>query len=288
MSNETGTTDYKWIPNQLRTTMSEGYSWLRMDKNGYNNEIIPESIDILLMGSSHMEAYNVAVHESTASVLNKLLPDFSVYNVGMSGHDIYRVVKNIKSAVSEFKPKKFIVIETDRIRLDKNMIEKVIYGELADIPSYNSGLMYFVQRYCPAIKSIYKQIEDWRSSDQITVSTDKTVQSEIDIGLLESFFEKIKADSGSDISIIIFYHPIMLIDDEGKLILSNEDDVALFSMLCEKKGITFVDTTSDMVKLYHESHILPRGFINTGIGSGHINKFGHQVIAETIMDDQHQ
>jgi hypothetical protein len=43
--------------------MTEGFSWLKMDDSGFNNvafdDVGSEQPDILLMGSSHMEAVQV-------------------------------------------------------------------------------------------------------------------------------------------------------------------------------------------------------------------------------------
>lgn len=81
-------TDYHWEPNQTRSNMTEGFAWLQLDKNGYNNQykVKKEGIDYLLMGSSHTEAFNVAADESIAYLLNKFLPEDYVYNISMSGH----------------------------------------------------------------------------------------------------------------------------------------------------------------------------------------------------------
>ena len=51
-----GATDYHWEANTLMANMKEGFAWIKTDKNGYNNATIPEEINILVMGSSHMEA----------------------------------------------------------------------------------------------------------------------------------------------------------------------------------------------------------------------------------------
>ena len=37
IENKTGATDYIWEPEQLRTNMTEGFAWLRMDEFGFNN-----------------------------------------------------------------------------------------------------------------------------------------------------------------------------------------------------------------------------------------------------------
>lgn len=106
IDNTDGATDYKWEANQLLTTMGEGYAWFRVDENGFNNcgdKHSPNSdVDILLMGSSHMEAVNVSPKSNTGYILNELIDDKRTYNIGISGHSIYRCVSNLQDAVSCF------------------------------------------------------------------------------------------------------------------------------------------------------------------------------------------
>jgi hypothetical protein len=63
IENPSGATDYKWQSGQRKATMTEGFSWLKMDDSGFNNvafdDVGSEQPDILLMGSSHMEAVQV-------------------------------------------------------------------------------------------------------------------------------------------------------------------------------------------------------------------------------------
>ena len=37
-----------------------------------------------------------------------------------------------------------------------------------------------------------------------------------------------------------------------------------------------------LVPYFFENHILPHGFSNTSVGSGHLNKEGHAMVAEAI------
>ena len=64
---DSGNTDYHWEPNTLISNMKESYSWIITDVNGYNNVSVPDSVDILLMGSSHMEAFEVSQNDNTAA-----------------------------------------------------------------------------------------------------------------------------------------------------------------------------------------------------------------------------
>ena len=77
ITNLNGATDYTWEPRQLLTTVLEGFAFLRMDNNGFNNaKVIPnQETDVLLMGSSHVEAVQVGADENMGSQLNRLLPE---------------------------------------------------------------------------------------------------------------------------------------------------------------------------------------------------------------------
>ena len=61
-----------------------------------------------------------------------------------------------------------------------------------------------------------------------------------------------------------------------------DDYRACFARMCADEGIIFVDMTDDFVSLYEEQHILAHGFVNTGVGVGHLNRYGHEMIAKRL------
>ena len=101
--NPNGATDYIWETEKFYSRGTEGFAWGKTDKNGYNNKKIPEKIDILLMGSSHMEAFNVSQNKNTAVLLQDMLKESGleegVYNIGTSGHEFLRCLSNIEAAL---------------------------------------------------------------------------------------------------------------------------------------------------------------------------------------------
>ena len=62
----------------------------------------------------------------------------------------------------------------------------------------------------------------------------------------------------------------------------DDNEIALFSQLCEENDIIFVDVTPMFEKLYEEQHILAHGFTNTAVGVGHLNAYGHGAVAEAV------
>lgn len=114
VSNETSATDYKWESHQFRSNMTEGFSWLRMNGDGFNNSFeIAESknMDILLVGSSHMEAVNVAKNRNVGFLLNESFEELTTYNIGVSGHTIYQCVNNLPNAISYYNPENISLLK---------------------------------------------------------------------------------------------------------------------------------------------------------------------------------
>lgn len=93
---------------------------------------------------------------------------------------------------------------------------------------------------------------------------------------------------------VIVYHPDVRLHSDGNISFSSEgqDYVRMLQDECASCEIIYVDMTDDFNKLYNDSHILAYGFTNTAVGTGHINKYGHQMIAkklvEVIMGDHRQ
>lgn len=282
-------TDYKWESGQLKSQMTEGFSWFFMDSNGFNNEkAIVENIDILLMGSSPMEGCEVKQSENVGALLNTGLSNLATYNIGMGGHTIYRCVDNLADALDIYKPEKYIIIETDKISLDIKNMSKVL-DELAEaIPSYDSGFMYYLQKI-PAVKLIYNQIDNWISLEEKTktvTSSPKSVSIPEDYGnVLEQFLAYAsKSAEGMGCQLIIFYHPAMGLQSDGTLnFQTDETRLEVFEAACDDNGIVFLNMTEDFADFYNSQHILARGFANTSVGVGHLNKYGHRLIADKLI-----
>lgn len=284
--NKTGSTDYKWRQNELKTTMSEGFAWLRMDENGFSNESIPDIIDSLIIGSSHMEAVQMKHEENVSGRLYELLP-MNTYNIGMSGHTIYRCVDNYKSALKEYKPSKYSIIETSTIHLSVPEMQAVIDSKANRISSYDSGLIYYLQ-LIPAFRPVYNQLENWVKL-QNPVGGGTTQIAKLPEGYtdtLHSFLSIVpNTATENNITPIIFYHPSEKLNSDGTVTYNTEQIyLDCFASTCEDLGIVFIDMTDSFKTLYANEHQLAHGFINTGAASGHLNKYGHRVIAEKLAE----
>ena len=289
VTNPSHATDYMWESYQFKSTLAEGFSWLRFNEDGFNNIFSINSkdgIDILLMGSSHMEAVNVAYNENTGYLLNEYLPNMVTYNIGISGHDIYRCAANLESAMKYYGPDKYVVIETDRVMLEPYRISEVIDGTLTPIPSHDSGIVYIVQKYIPCVLPIYRGLSNWNNAGQ---TTDVELSNDMEIyqpnaeyeRQLERFMGMI-SESAANCKVIIVYHPATVLDDNGELLHDNDEYVRVFKESCSDNGIVFLDMYEDFLDEYEREKKLAHGFSNTAIGSGHLNEVGHALIANRL------
>jgi hypothetical protein len=301
--NLTRTKDNNWYPKQFVHNMEEGFVWFNLDKNGYNN-FFPkkkDEIDILLVGSSQVEAYQVGSNENIGYLLNSLLKNYYTYNIGTLGHFLPRNVTDLSKVYYLYKPKKYIILETGETG-------GITYNQ-EELKSFNSNIKtkkekkidYILKKYIPLMKTfgkllktlwkrIYSQINLWKEksdntfiknsiSNKFNNSLDKKEYSET----LNNFLAFARNSVPDNLPIIIFYHPNYTLQSDGS-IKNNTDKWALeaFENACKNNNIFFIDTDNELQELYNTKHILPYGFINTAIGSGHLNKYGHEVIAKRL------
>lgn len=185
-----------------------------------------------------MEAVNVAWNANTGFLL------FLTYNIGTSGHNIYRCVDNAMDAFRCYKPENYLVIETDRVELDMEEMQAVIDGKAQKLPSYDSGIVYQMQRI-PAVKWIYKQTLQWanqgKEENEIEAYRDDSMDADYQIVLAE-FLSGVKdAVCDSECQPIIFYHPMTVLNSDGSFMkTTNALYLETFELACEENGIIFI------------------------------------------------
>ena len=80
--NPKGNTDFVWLPNSIWVKATEGIAFGKFDANGFNNKSVISNPDIIVLGSSHMEAFNVMQNENSAYLLSqKLNGKYSLYYI---------------------------------------------------------------------------------------------------------------------------------------------------------------------------------------------------------------
>ncbi len=231
-------------------------------------------------------------------LLNQYMPNYFFYSIGISGHSLPYNIKNLYNAYTFYKPRKGVVIEIDNL-IYENFTQIVFGGKKKRIN--NKGLFYLLKNYFPVVNSlgreIFSQFDLWVKSSKLNFFQDRENNfdlqkqvpnfddKEIDLQKVMLFARK---NVPNHIPIIIIYHPSGLrLKKDGSLDLDTKNNLFKihFKKVCEKNNIIFVDMTDDITCFYYNNHILSYGFINTKVGYGHLNKYGHELIAKRLVKE---
>lgn len=287
-ANDSGATEYKWEAGRFYSKGTEGFAWGRTNNDGFNNlrGYTPgEAIDVLLMGSSHMEGFNVAQEENAAALLNEIYAgERSVYNIGTAGHNLLYCFKHLDPALSHYVPKGWVVIETMSLDFSPEEMDAVVEGRTPDIPSRTGGLLTLLQKL-PALRLFYTKYvkggelfaDDGGAPQAETApsgSYEKSLERLLDKAAAESKAHGVRA-------MIVFMPPLFPAEDGGAYTETDPEQLALYKKLCAEKGIEFVDLTDAFLQAYVR-HTLPFGFSNTAPFVGHLNREGHRIFAEAV------
>ena len=282
-------TDYKWESNKFYSRGTEGFAFGKTNNDGYINiEDYNEDtdVDILILGSSHMESYEVLLNETTTSQLNILLGGgLYAYNIGISGHTFLTCYGNLSYALKKYNPSKYVIIETSNIIFDEGSLNEALNGTFKEIESRSEGILAKLSEN-PFLRIVYKQLKGFIGKSNNDDEEVDNFDNDFDkiLPLMDEILNNISIEANKyGIKPIILYHPSTKINVDGSLELSAEiENIDKFRELCDKNNITLLDMSGRFRYEYYNNHILPYGFSNTTIGTGHLNKYGHKMIAEEL------
>lgn len=284
-NNETGSTDFTWKSNYFVSRFTEGITFNKTNNEGFTNAFdYNDNLNIycLVMGSSHMGSLNVNYDEYTSYLLNE--KDNNIYyNIGISSHDLLVCVDNLESAIKTYKPK-VVVIETMSLVFDEASVDEAINHNRERIKSDYNKIVEFLESN-QLIRILYYQFNNYKTNilNKKTVSNEKLVYEKINESSINKMLSYISEIANKyNTGIVIVYHPTTSLNEDGTLIIENEDTNNIFNNLCESYGISYINMKDRFIKEYKDNHILPYGFINTKVGIGHLNKYGHKMMADEI------
>lgn len=292
----TGVTDYSW-ENGWYAVGYEGYALGRYDKAGYNNREIPANgVDVLLMGSSQMNAYNVSNEYSSAYLLSEQLNtgacNYSIYNIGMEGHDFYICSDNLDEALQTYSPTKYVLMETRIPKMSVKSMNEVIAETRVRTPAFDSGLIYYLQKI-PYFRLLNRQLRDMgifsvngeKDMQEAATETTDYLQTEYS-DVVDSYMQKLAGKmKNSQAKLIIFYMPDITVNTDGSITTNGtESDLKMIAQSCKKYDIEFLDLSEAFIQHYADTYEVPFGFSNTAIGTGHLNRCGHAIVADKLCE----
>ena len=288
-SNKQGNTDYIWPANANWFKMTEGISVGKFDANGFNNPEVIENPDIVIVGSSHMEATDVPQDKNVAYRLNEIFEGkYETYNMGISGHTMTKLVKYLPVTVELFEnDPKYIVMEISNSLIKQSAVDNIRNGTVAVDPSYDTGLIATLQKL-PFIRLVYQQISGgllklfMPSGSAPKAQAPDVISEEAYDGMFTLIREALE---NSQSHLIIVYQPTAILQEDGSVIFDvNEETVGLMAEKSAAYGFTFLDMTEAYGELYETEQKLPHVFITGAIGEGHMNADGHNAMAIALAE----
>ena len=287
-SNPDGATEFKYEPNRRYWRGIEGFGTGRTNNDGFNNllDYIPgEEINVLLMGSSHMEGFCVAQASSAAAVLNRLFAgEKYVYNIGMAAHTLPYCAKHLDKALEVYAPTDAVVLELAALSYDPAVLDEAVDGTLRDMSSHEGKLITALQKV-PYLRLIYTKYFQGGGEAAAAGSAEPAPMEDYEASLSRLLNMLGETGRRRGVDVILAYTPTVLPDADGHIVpQEREGEREIFRKLCAESGIEFLDLTERNIAAAQTDGQLPFGFANTTPGTGHINRLGLRIFAEGVFE----
>jgi len=222
--------------------------------------------------------------KSTAGYLDEMMSDGVVYNIGVSQHTILNCADNLEAALEKYKPSEYVVIEALELYYSDEKIQSVLDSSMEELESHSGGIIGLLQKN-QFFRLMYSQLKAFlRNQNEEQILTSYIPR--INLDLYNAMLEKLsKTADKYGAKLIILHQNNLILNDNGSLTPSIDEITRNnFRTVCENNGVIFVDMTDIFIENYNKTHILPHGFSNTSVESGHLNKHGHKLVADALFE----
>lgn len=287
-------TNYTYRPNKLWSDMSEGWGFGKTNSLGYidTDYTVPQSPDILVLGSSHTEALQIPSNENFVSLTEQLLAtdadsqnDYSCLNLGVSGHTFATTISNLPYLVKNFDGTKYLVIETSNFNYSVAELEKMLAGGFHQETKEKSAIYKLAQKI-PYLRLLANQYSGTKNND----ATATAVSAEYDSQAYREAFSAVArfvADTAEaeGFRVIFLYHtqnPIGNDGSEAPAYINEQLDIV--QSICDENGICLINTVPIFTEHFAKTFEHAYGFANTRPGFGHLNGVGHKLLANALYE----
>ena len=288
VSNPDETTEYRYEPNRRYFRGTEGFGSGRTNNEGFNNlrdYKHGDTINILLMGSSHMEGFCVPQADSAAAVLNRLFGgEKYVYNIGMAAHTFPYCAEHLDRALAVYAPTDAVVIELAKLGYGPAELDAAADGTLPEIRAHEGGIVTAAQKI-PYLRLFYTKYFQGGGQAAEAGASETTPAGDFEASLSRLLQKLGETGRAHGVDVILAYTPTVLPDEDGHIAVQEQpDERALYQKLCAENGLVFLDLTGRNIAAAEELGRLPFGFANTSPGTGHINRLGLRLFAEGVYE----
>ncbi len=287
-------TKNRFMPNRVWSTMGEGFGYGVTDNLGYNNAYYNNCTDpdVVVVGSSHMEAVHVPATANCTDVLNKLFAederednDLKCLNIGRSGSFFDQSASYFETIAEYFDTARYIVVETKSLGWTVEQLDGMLNQEYRKDMKERS-LAANIAVSIPYFRIFAKQFGELfplkPAEEPLPLSTDQ--DGEEYASKMNAVIEMMATqarENGKEL-IILHHNTYSYEDMENAISDDDPEQMKVLEESCKKNGVVLVDVVDDFISHYKETYQLAYGFANSQIGEGHLNRLGHSIIANEL------
>lgn len=287
-----GATDSIFRPGSTLLHGTEGRGRHNVDSRGYLNPDLPLGADYtLVVGSSFTLGKEVPAGDRFVDRMNDVLAPggdtLAVYTVAQDGFYFPDMVRCFPALLAEFPEAGTIILEINANTFSAEELEAALNQQALNPEqtgerwmknaTARQKLVFWIKETFPILTLGKMQLREMLSGEDEKAPVTGPGEAEI-----EAAVSLLRAEYGG--SLMIFYHPNVRLCRDGTMELVPDDRIPAFETACRKYGVEFVDASRAFLEAYETDHVVPYGFSNTAMATGHLNRDGHRICAEVLLE----
>lgn len=294
---------YTNIPESKMIESTEGYSHVTFNSLGFNDDEPVKDINnkIFVIGDSYTEAFQVDRAHNYVSLMDKVLNSNNLDAIKLARDSFVPLHYPIVSDRYNLKYKPALTIVQLGFHTLSDLYSEnfsISYGENNEISSFsinvsdndknkesirgiinNSALAYYLLRKYKYLildlMSTFREIKNIFKNRNIEKNVPRSKSIRNHVQRLTYILKNIS----SPLVVVYFPDPAINLGKNE----SNDKVRVKIKSACKLAGVKFIDLTDDFKINFSKTNRMLNGFINSKPGEGHLNKDGHQFVAEKIL-----
>ena len=267
----------------------EGHSDEVYDGYGFNNDALPPlmpSQRLLILGDSFVEAEQVPRHENFVSRLNALSYLFA-YNAGYSGADPRSFSTLVSGLVSVIHPTTLVLcVNADDFsslrgaKLPSHAQPKGLKLWLQPLFAHSALATHLNWKYKPILQAWWKR---WKLKFSKGKPTALAYQHQQLQRL--SWAAILKQLKAYHVPIYVVPFPAIHYEPNRRAVAVKDIRLEQLVMVAKEQGIPVLRMEPLFIRDFQDTGKVAFGFMNSHLGTGHLNEHGHLLVARAIMQN---
>jgi len=277
----------------------EGYAHFQLDQFGLNNDMLPETLPekrVFVVGDSFVEAYQVMREENFVQRLGNRWQDSLLFNAGSSGAAPDKSLIAYEMLKKEVRPTHVLLVvnASDLYELLPAREQRDVQGTLkallrpVDKPSYFTPLKLWIYGHSALITHMKWKYENdiraWFSGhdDQASARKSHTLTGKRLAKAIERWRFVLRQFQQQGVKLTVLMMPELTYLPHKRVQQKVTQGRVVLMRHAKAMGIPVLDSNAMFAHDFEQTGMPAIGFANTHFGKGHINAYGHQILANWL------